>query len=154
MSELEENKKMSLKNELTKKAIKNGAYNKESVLRDISNKAREIEQAELQLESLKKEVEFTKKEEELFNKISKVMLDNYGKVESSMTHSWELNPEYWVLMRQKQEIDNERTLEKFKNQAKTIEVNIDKTINHIEDLKNHKLMAEMDLKDFEGEDDE
>jgi len=142
---------MSLKDELTKKAIKNGSYTRESVVRDIENKQREIEQAELQLESTLKEVEFTKQEQELFVKISKVMLDNYGKLDSSMEHAWEVHPEYWSLMRQKQEIDNKRTIEKFKNQSKMLDVQVEKIKNTIEDLKTAKLMAENDLNDFEGE---
>ena len=143
---------MSLKTELEKKANKAGTYTKESVKKDIANKEREISQGKQQLESLKKEVEWTAKEKELFKKISDAMLADYGKIDSAKEHLWENNPEYWQLMKSKQEIDNARTLEKYEGQAKLVEMKIEQTKNMIDDLELAKKMAEEELEDFDDED--
>ena len=86
---------MSMVQELEKKAKAAGVYTIESVQRDIENKDREIENAKLQLESLHKEIEWTSREAELFKKISDVMLESYGKVDTAKEHLWEENPEYY-----------------------------------------------------------
>jgi len=114
--------------------------------KDLDNKKRELEEGEQSLTLIIAEKERTKKEIALFSKISKVMIDNYGKLPESREHTWENQSEYWILMKEKQALDNERLLAKFEQTILNLSKQERMTKENINGLKSSILLQSVEIK--------
>lgn len=133
---------MTMKEQLKKVAD----ISKISVERDLDNKRRELEDAIHSLEMSELELENLKQERKVFKNISELMLKHYGKIPSKIEHLWEGIDKYWDLMKEKQVIDNNRTMAQFKNNIRITEKSIFNIKNNMDGLKQAILLTKIDLK--------
>jgi len=132
-------------------SLKESKFNKVALKKDVENKERELDDAEWTLKSVLAEKINVAEELEVFKKISKVMLDNYGRVPSKIENLWEGTDEFIILMKEKQLIDNRRKIAEFEAKARSIDNKIYQTNNNIEGLKQSLEMVKEELEDKKDE---
>lgn len=142
--------RMNMKEKLDKKKMTE--LTRTSYEKDIENKQRELLESEESITLLKAEIGNVKDEIIVFGKIAKLMLENYGKIESKKEHKWEEQPEYWEFMKEKQVIDNKRKNVEYERMIKGFEKQIENTEQNITNLRASIKMTSIDLKEDEEND--
>lgn len=100
--------------------IKTAEFQLQATERDIENKNRELDDFKYRIVLADKRIEAIEKEKVIFKKIAELMLNNYGRVEGKVEHLWELKPEYWELMKEKQVLDNEQKFMTFETEIRQL----------------------------------
>lgn len=109
--------------------LKQAKVQVESVQRDIENKNRELEDFQHKIEMCNFDIKHIGEQTEIFEGVLKLMMLDYGKVESAIEHKWENNSEYWELMKRKQLIEGEKKIKEFEATVR----NLERTVKSAED---------------------
>jgi len=140
---------MDMKEKLEKKKM--SKTEKTAREKDIQNKEREISEGKITIAEMQVEIENVTAEQEIFARIAKIMLDNYGKVESKIEHKWEEKPEYWKVMKDKQIIDNKRKTAEYNKTLRLYDKKIETAQENIEYLESSIKMDKTELESEKNE---